>query len=263
MNPKLTVCLCFLLAGFGVARADEALPQSVQPPTAAPAQKPPAPPLQPPAPPVRSQTQVQQPVGAGQVAAGGQWVYTSQYGWIWMPYGNQYTYEGTAYDASPYSYVYYPSYGWLWLPRRLGFGAGVRIRISDSWVPITLAGTPACTARGMAGADTAADSTADTVVAVAIVAGMVTVVDCALAALTLSADSAAALVVAAIAAASVAAITQLADSTAALLARTVAGEAMAVLAAATVAGTADPGTPKAMGWSGGESDSRQAWRPIG
>ncbi|MGD0044969.1 MAG: hypothetical protein ABSE84_31985, partial [Isosphaeraceae bacterium] len=39
-------------------------------------------------------------------------VYTSEYGWIWMPYGNQYTYEGTANDAYPYSYVYYPSYGW-------------------------------------------------------------------------------------------------------------------------------------------------------
>ncbi len=33
-----------------------------------------------------------------------------------MPYGNQYTYEGTAYGAEPYSYLYYPSYGWMWLP---------------------------------------------------------------------------------------------------------------------------------------------------
>jgi hypothetical protein len=42
-----------------------------------------------------------------------------------MPYGDQYTYEGTAYDASPYAYVYYPSYGWTWLaaPWIWGWGA--------------------------------------------------------------------------------------------------------------------------------------------
>ena len=45
-------------------------------------------------------------------------VYTSEYGWIWMPYGDQYAYEGTANDAYPYSYVYYPSYGWTWLATR-------------------------------------------------------------------------------------------------------------------------------------------------
>jgi len=59
--------------------------------------QPPAPPQQPPAPPVEAQGQaqpeVQQPVAAGQPAAGGQWVYTNDYGWIWMPYGNQYVYE--------------------------------------------------------------------------------------------------------------------------------------------------------------------------
>jgi hypothetical protein len=42
-----------------------------------------------------------------------------------MPYGNQYTYEGTPNDANPYSYVYYPSYGWMWLaaPWVWGWGA--------------------------------------------------------------------------------------------------------------------------------------------
>ena len=127
MKTNLTACLCFLLAGLGVARADEGLPQSVPPPTAAPDQPPPAPAFQPPAPPVQSQArpQVQQPVVASQAAGGGQWVYTSEYGWIWMPYGNQYTYEGSANDAYPYSYVYYPSYGWTWLaaPWIWGWGA--------------------------------------------------------------------------------------------------------------------------------------------
>jgi hypothetical protein len=42
-----------------------------------------------------------------------------------MPYGNQYTYEGSPSDAYPYSYAYYPSYGWMWLaaPWVWGWGA--------------------------------------------------------------------------------------------------------------------------------------------
>ncbi len=141
MKTKLTVALCFLLSGSGFAQAQEMSvsgdptsqvsqsgppPQAVTPPTPAPDQQPPAPPQQPP-PRVQGQTQPQiQPAPVGQQAAGeGQWVYTSEYGWIWMPYGGQYTYEGTASDASPYSYVYYPSYGWMWLaaPWIWGWGA--------------------------------------------------------------------------------------------------------------------------------------------
>ena len=98
-----------------------AAPQSVLPSTPAPDMQPPAPPQQPPAPPVQSpsqvQPQMQQPAGAAQAGGGGQWVYTSEYGWVWMPYGNQYTYEGSPNDAYPYSYVYYPNYGWMWLGR--------------------------------------------------------------------------------------------------------------------------------------------------
>ena len=146
MKIQLTACMCFLFLGFGVARADESSgnvvessaspvphaksvrqPKQVQPSSAAPRQQPPAPPMQPPSPPVQSQArpQIQQPVVTQQATGGGQWVYTEQYGWVWMPYGDQYTYEGTAYDASPYAYVYYPSYGWTWLaaPWIWGWGA--------------------------------------------------------------------------------------------------------------------------------------------
>ena len=141
MKTNLTVCLCLLLAGSGAARADDGLPQSVQPPTAAPNQQPPAPPQQPPAPPVQSQArpQIQQPVAASPAVGAGQWVYTNQYGWVWMPYGDQYTYEGTAYDANPYAYVYYPSYGWTWLaaPWIWGWGAypyfGLRGPLAFGW----------------------------------------------------------------------------------------------------------------------------------
>jgi hypothetical protein len=56
--------------------------------------------------------------------ASGQWVYTGQYGWVFMPYGDQYVYEGSSYDEYPYSYVYYPSYGWAWLAAPWVWGWG-------------------------------------------------------------------------------------------------------------------------------------------
>src|SRR5438132_6818184 len=55
----------------------------------------------------------------------GQWVYTSQYGWVWMPYGQQYVDEGTYGAASPYQYVYCVGLGWSWVaaPWLWGWGA--------------------------------------------------------------------------------------------------------------------------------------------
>ncbi|MES1164277.1 MAG: hypothetical protein ABUR63_00850 [Verrucomicrobiota bacterium] len=55
----------------------------------------------------------------------GQWLYTAQYGWIWMPYGTQYTYEPPQADAGPYAYVYGPTLGWSWVaaPWVWGWGA--------------------------------------------------------------------------------------------------------------------------------------------
>src|SRR5664280_2245442 len=64
------------------------------------------------------------PQPAAQVAesADGQWVYSDQYGWIWMPYAQAYTYVTPA--GSPYEYVYYPTFGWRWVyaPWVLGWG---------------------------------------------------------------------------------------------------------------------------------------------
>jgi len=53
----------------------------------------------------------------------GQWVYTSQYGWVWMPYAQSYTYVNPAGDQA-YAYVYYPSYGWRWVGAPWVFGVG-------------------------------------------------------------------------------------------------------------------------------------------
>jgi hypothetical protein len=56
--------------------------------------------------------------------ANGQWVYTAQYGWVWMPYGAGYTYVSTDEASDPYMYVYYPSFGWRWLEAPWVFGWG-------------------------------------------------------------------------------------------------------------------------------------------
>ncbi|MBX3155312.1 MAG: hypothetical protein KF773_04900 [Deltaproteobacteria bacterium] len=56
----------------------------------------------------------------------GQWVYTEQYGWVWMPYSDAYVYTPEyATGGYPYQYVYYPSYGWTWLVAPWIWGIGI------------------------------------------------------------------------------------------------------------------------------------------
>jgi len=57
-------------------------------------------------------------------SASGQWVYTTQYGWIWMPYGTGYTYLPAS--AYPDMYVYTPAYGWRWVVAPWVWGLGPR-----------------------------------------------------------------------------------------------------------------------------------------
>jgi hypothetical protein len=61
-----------------------------------------------------------------QPAAGpaGQWVYTNQYGWLWMPYGQGYTYVPADTQVFPDQYVYYPAYGWRWVVAPWVYGYG-------------------------------------------------------------------------------------------------------------------------------------------
>jgi hypothetical protein len=77
-----------------------------------------APPSESPPPPV---DEMQAP--AQQAAPQGQWVYTEQYGWVWMPYGSAYTYLPPD-GGTPNMYLYYPSVGWCWVvaPWVWGFG---------------------------------------------------------------------------------------------------------------------------------------------
>ena len=55
----------------------------------------------------------------------GEWVYTTQYGWVWMPYDQQYTHviekSGVAYE-----FVYYPRFGWRWVLAPWVFSLGPR-----------------------------------------------------------------------------------------------------------------------------------------
>ena len=89
------------------ARAQDAVP----PESVAPEQTPPAAPAQPPAPPAQDQATAASP------DANGQWVYTQQYGWVWMPYGDAYTYAPSEGEGQPYPYQakcagpYTPKYG--------------------------------------------------------------------------------------------------------------------------------------------------------
>lgn len=67
---------------------------------------PPPPPADPPKPPARSDQTASE--------KGGQWVYTEQYGWVWMPYGDRYTHLPP--DGSvPHMYVYEQEAGWCWV----------------------------------------------------------------------------------------------------------------------------------------------------
>ncbi|HEX9401946.1 MAG TPA: hypothetical protein VF912_17685 [Anaeromyxobacter sp.] len=97
-------------------------PEQVLPPAEEPApqQAPPAPPSAiPPAPP-----RAQAPAPQQAPVPPGQWVYTAQYGWIWMPYSDAYTYAPPNGYGEPYMYVYYPVYGWTWLAAPWVWGWG-------------------------------------------------------------------------------------------------------------------------------------------
>jgi hypothetical protein len=109
-------------------------------PTPPPSETPPSPPPgAPPSPPAETPPPPSQAPSAEAPARPGHWVYTHQYGWVWMPYADQYTYVPPNGYGVPYSYVYYPAYGWSWVaaPWIWGFGPwpyfGVGIAVNFGW----------------------------------------------------------------------------------------------------------------------------------
>jgi hypothetical protein len=142
MRTLLILSLCLLpAAAFAQYEAppppDDAQDvEAARPPDGEPDAQPPAPPAAPPARAQNDDDQVgiaqqpwnenvgilrgsqdayatQQPAPAPR--ATGQWVFTAQYGWVWMPYGNQYVDEGSYGGGSPCAYVYTVNVGWSWV----------------------------------------------------------------------------------------------------------------------------------------------------
>jgi uncharacterized membrane protein YgcG len=82
-------------------------PPGAAPQAQAPANPPQAEPTVAPAPPVTAE-----------MASQGEWVYTAQYWWTWVPYGS----TTTTVSAEPYVYLYAPSFGWRWFVSPWGVG---------------------------------------------------------------------------------------------------------------------------------------------
>jgi len=60
----------------------------------------------------------------GAAPPAGQWTYTQQYGWLWMPYDQRYTYVVDSASLA-YEYVWYPTFGWSWVVSPWVLGLGV------------------------------------------------------------------------------------------------------------------------------------------
>jgi hypothetical protein len=84
-----------------------------------PEQPPPPPPSQIPEPPAS------RPQPPDEQLPAGQWVYTEQYGWVWMPKGNTFTHV-PADGGTPHMYLYYPDNGWCWVVAPWIWGWGPR-----------------------------------------------------------------------------------------------------------------------------------------
>jgi hypothetical protein len=102
------------------AQAQGAPGPQVQPPSPPPGAPPPPPPSQVAAP--WAGDQAPPPPATG--TPDGQWVYTQQYGWVWMAYDDLYTWAPPNGSGEPLEYVYYPSYGWEWVAAPWVWGIG-------------------------------------------------------------------------------------------------------------------------------------------
>ena len=135
----VTPLALLLLLGAPAARAQAesgtASETTNPPPAVAPPSSPPQTAIPAPPPPPQGPSAAQTPAPA---VPDGQWTYTSQYGWLWIPYGQPYTYVYTGSDVS-YEYVYYPAFGWCWVSSPWVFGIGpspywgVHGRVGFAW----------------------------------------------------------------------------------------------------------------------------------
>jgi hypothetical protein len=121
MRSRRIIALCAALAsvvgGFPATAGAQANapppPPQVEPGTPEPGTLP----APPPPPPSAAQA-------APQPQAQGQWVYTRQYGWVWMNYDDSFTYVPPDGTGEPMEYVYYPTVGWTWVVAPWVWGIG-------------------------------------------------------------------------------------------------------------------------------------------
>lgn len=140
-NLRLLLVTTLTLGGAHARATDAdqapALPPgavTAAPSTDSPQQAPPAPPTGVSAPPRAAQAA--QPAGPAVVAPtappaatppavpAGHWVYTQQYGWLFMPYGPSYWYAPPTGTGQPVEYVYHPTRGWVWVSAPWIWGIG-------------------------------------------------------------------------------------------------------------------------------------------
>jgi hypothetical protein len=123
----LRMALIFVMLQPALALAAE--PSAVAPPSPPPSVGPPAPRASLPAAPTSATSD--QAVANGQGIAApakraatpaGQWSYTSQYGWVFLPYADVYT--AVPSSGYPSMYVYGPSFGWDWVAAPWVLGVG-------------------------------------------------------------------------------------------------------------------------------------------
>ncbi|MFN8010016.1 MAG: hypothetical protein U0P81_01295 [Holophagaceae bacterium] len=115
-RPLLLVAA--LLAAPVVAQDAPPPPEQTAPPTPAPKDPPPPPPRERPAPPATSSDRDRD-------RDGGQWVYTEQHGWVWMPYGEDCIHESDD-GGPPHMYLYTQDVGWCWVLAPWLWGWGPR-----------------------------------------------------------------------------------------------------------------------------------------
>ncbi len=126
INRLLAIALVSFpfLAAAQVGAPDSAPPSAaVEPPAPPPESAPPPPPATFAPPPQAARAAPPQAESVTLPPTDGQWVYTSQYGWVWMPYGARYTYLPVG-GAVPDMYVYYPAFGWRWVVAPWVWGLG-------------------------------------------------------------------------------------------------------------------------------------------
>ena len=127
--------------GPGAIGAAGVCPGPVSGAQAPPAEPPPgaAPQSQAPANPAQAEpTVAPAPPVTAEMASQGEWVYTAQYGWTWVPYGS----TTTTVSEEPYVYLYAPSFGW-----RGSYRLGARALPLRSVGVGTSVGTPLLAAR--------------------------------------------------------------------------------------------------------------------